>query len=260
MTAHDDHNPQTVKRKRRPSPESGLSSSTCTSSAAICANKDNDSSPPLHTIFTRPVILSIANYAALALFHISFLTLAPLFLSTPIALGGLGLRPPAIGAILSTIEILNGFIQVLFFERAVAAWGPKRVFQLGLSAFVPMYAFYPLMNLYARAHGRTWVVWGMVGVQNVPTCVMDMAFGAILLFITAAAPDSRALGAVNGIAQVVAAAMRSVGPAATTSLFATSLERNWLGGYGVHAILIPLSVLLPFVSRTLPSKMWPKAR
>ena len=181
-----------------------------------------------------------------------------LFLSTPIDLGGLGLKPPTIGAILGTVGVLDGIIQALFFARAIDAWGPKRVFQLGLSTFVPLYALYPIMNLYARAHGLTWVVWAMIALQNVLLCMMDMCFGAIFLFITSSAPDSRSLGAVNGAAQVVAAVVRAVGPATATSLFATSLERNWLGGYGVYAILIPFSASLSFVSTYLPSQMWPK--
>ena len=154
--------------------------------------------------------------------------------------------------------VLDGIIQALFFARAIDAWGPKRVFQLGLSTFVLLYALYPIMNLYARAHGLTWVVWAMIALQNVLLCMMDMCFGAIFLFITSSAPDSRSLGAVNGAAQVVAAVVRAVGPATATSLFATSLERNWLGGYGVYAILIPFSASLSFVSTYLPSHMWPK--
>ncbi len=234
--------------------------SPSTSSAATSVSDDDDGGPtPLRTIFIRPVIVSIANYGVLALTEIAFVVLMPLFLSTPIDLGGLGLKPPTIGVILGTVGVLDGFIQALFFARAVDMWGPKRIFQVGLSAFVPLYALYPLINLYARAHGLTWVVWTMVGLQNALLCVMDMAFGAVFLFITSSAPDSRALGAVNGVAQVVAAVVRAVGPATATSLFATSLERNWLGGYGVYAILIPFSVSLSFVSVYLPPNMWPKA-
>ena len=222
------------------------------------ASSEDDRPPPLRSILTRPVLISIANYCVLALVEIAFFVLLPLFLSTPIALGGLGLDPPRIGVILGTLGIADGVLQALFFARAVAAWGPKRVFQLGLAALVPLYMFYPLMNLYARAHGVTWAVWAMVGAQQLLMVVMDMAYGAVFLFITSSVRDSRALGATNGVAQVVAAVVRAVGPAAATSLFATSLERNWLGGYGVYAILIPLSVMLSLTSTLLPREMWPK--
>ena len=190
--------------------------------------------------------------------QMAFLVLMPLFLSAPISLGGLGLEPPTIGTILGTVGLLDGVAQALFLARIVHAWGPKRVFQLGLAMFVPLFALYPIMSLYARAHGLTWVVWAMVGVQNVLRCVMHMSFGTIFLFITSSAPDRRVLGAVNGVAQVVASVVRAVGPAAATSLFATSLERNWLGGYGVYAILIPSCILLSSVSTFLPTHMWPK--
>ena len=190
--------------------------------------------------------------------QMAFLVLMPLFLSAPISLGGLGLEPAMIGTILGAVGLLDGVVQALFLARVVNAWGPKRVFQLGLTTFVPLFALCPLMSLYARAHGLTWVVWAMVGVQNVLRCVMHMSFGTIFLFITSSAPDRRVLGAVNGVAQVVASVVRAVGPAAATSLFATSLERNWLGGYGVYAILIPSCILLSSVSTFLPTHMWPK--
>ena len=59
-------------------------------------------------MLTRPVVLSVANYGALALADIAFIAFLPLFLSTPIALGGLGLAPAAIGAILGSLGVLDG--------------------------------------------------------------------------------------------------------------------------------------------------------
>ena len=75
---------------------------------------------------------------------------------------------------------------------------------------------------------------------------------------SSSAPDNRCLGAVNGVAQVIGASTRAIGPGASTSLFATSLEHNWLGGYAVYPILIVFSVALFGVSVPLPRRMWPK--
>lgn len=82
--------------------------------------------------------------------------------------------------------------------------------------------------------------------------------GAIFIFITSSVPSNRSLGAVNGVAQFIASVMRAVGPAASTSLFATSLERNWLGGYAVYVFLIVAAFTLFFASTTLPLSLWPR--
>ncbi|RDX43402.1 MFS general substrate transporter [Lentinus brumalis] len=240
---------ETVRRGRR----SGATSSE----EGSCDNQD-DAPPSLRSVLTRPVLVSVANYGVLALIEIAFLALLPLFLSTPIALGGLGLSPPTIGLILGCLGLLDGIFQALFFAKAIDVLGPKRTFQLGLSTFVPMYALFPVMNLYAKAHGVDWVVWGLVSVQLALMVVMDLAFGAIFIFIRSSVSSNRSLGAVNGTAQFVASVMRALGPAASTSLFATSLERNWMGGYGVYVILILTAFTLFFVSTSLPLNLWPR--
>ncbi|OSC96797.1 MFS general substrate transporter [Trametes coccinea BRFM310] len=222
------------------------------------SNTSQDAPPPLRDVLTPRVRLSIANYAVLALIDIAFFALQPLFLATPIELGGLGLDPPLIGIILGTFGLLNGLFQAVFFARLMNVLGPKHLFQQGLLAFVPLYLLFPVMNLYAKAHGITPVVWGLILLQQVLLVVMDLAFGAIFIFITSSVANNRCLGATNGVAQFIASVMRAVGPAAATSLFATSLERNWLGGYAVYPILISMTLVLFFVSTPLPKHMWPK--
>ncbi|KAI0351304.1 MFS general substrate transporter [Trametes cingulata] len=223
------------------------------------ASEMPDHAPPsLRKVLTRRVLISVANYGVLSLVEIAFLALLPLFLATPIELGGLGLDPPTIGIILGTFGVLNGLIQALLFAKLMDIWGPKRMFQQGLLMFVPLYLLFPAMNLYAKAHGITPVLWVLVFVQQLLMVVMDLSFGAIFIFVTSSAANNRSLGATNGVAQLVASVTRAIGPAAATSLFAASLEHNWLGGYGVYPILIIVTVLLTFVSTHLPRNMWPK--
>lgn len=72
------------------------------------------------------------------------------------------------------------------------------------------------------------------------------------MYITAAAPNRRCLGALNGVSQTTASVVRAVGPALATSLFAYSIQSNFMGGYGVYIVLMlatvatmPLSAMLP---------------
>ena len=72
------------------------------------------------------------------------------------------------------------------------------------------------------------------------------------MYITAAAPNRRCLGALNGVAQTTASIVRAIGPASATSLFAYSIQHDFLGGYGVYIVLVlatiatmPLGAMLP---------------
>ena len=58
--------------------------------------------------------------------------------------------------------------------------------------------------------------------------------------ITESAPSQSALGSVNGLAQAIGSVSRSLAPSVASSLFAVSLQRNWVGGDAVYYILIGL--------------------
>ncbi|KAI0327009.1 hypothetical protein GY45DRAFT_1328131 [Cubamyces sp. BRFM 1775] len=89
---------ETVKKRRRlDSSEEGSS------------DTHDDAPPPLHSVLTRPVLVSVVNYGVLALVEISFLALLPLFLATPIKPGGLGL-PPSCSRSINDIKFANSCI------------------------------------------------------------------------------------------------------------------------------------------------------
>ena len=128
-------------------------------------------------LLTRRVIIAAGNYASLSLVDISFRAIQPLFLSTPIHLGGLGLPPSTIGNILSIFGVLNGVFQVFFFARINDHWGSKRVFSLGIASGIPMFASFPIINLLARHHGYSMVVWMAVGFQILTSVTLCFSYG-----------------------------------------------------------------------------------
>ncbi|KAF9035135.1 major facilitator superfamily multidrug-resistance, DHA1 sub-family, partial [Panaeolus papilionaceus] len=207
---------------------------------------------PLRALLTRQVILAAANYASLSLVEISFRAVQPLFLSTPIHLGGLGLPLPTIGKILSAYGILNGLFQVFCFAKIHDRWGSKKVFMFGVASAVPMFVLYPLMNRMAVVGGVSGMVWVAMGAQTVLSIFLSMSYGAIFIFITAASPNRASFGATNGLSQMTVSVMRAVGPALANSLFSLSIEHKYLGGYlvyfsllGVTAAALVLASLLP---------------
>jgi hypothetical protein len=63
------------------------------------------------------------------------------------------------------------------------------------------------------------------------------------------------LGTTTGLGQSLVSLTRAVGPAATASLFALSLEHNLLGGHLVYIVLIALVLLALSVSSRLANVM-----
>lgn len=225
---------------------------------------------PLSTLLNARRVLRITNYGILALLDIALCSLQPLFYSTAIEHGGLGFTPMQIGVWMACFGIVNGLFQAFYFAPLVDRLGPKALFRIGHSCFIPLFILFPIINWIAQQWGIIWLVWVALISQLVLTVIMDMAFSALLsvsdvyasidisiigcifMYITAAAPNRRCLGALNGVAQTTASVVRAVGPAAATSLFAYSMHSNFMGGYGVYIVLVlatiatlPLSAMLP---------------
>ena len=78
----------------------------------------------------------------------------------------------------------------------------------------------------------------------------------MFLYITSSVNNPRALGSVNGIAQTAASLVRAVGPALATSLFAYTLQNDWLGGLGVYLVLIAISLCGLPLAYKLPEGAW----
>jgi len=116
---------------------------------------------------TRRVLLSVINYATLGLVDIAYRAIQPLFFSTPIEGGGLGLTPPSIGKILALYGVLNGIYQFTCFTRAHSLWGTKKLFVGGLCCSIPIFALFPVMNALARVYGVGPIVYSVVALQIV---------------------------------------------------------------------------------------------
>lgn len=134
---------------------------------------------PFRKVLIRPVLVAASNYALLALVEIGFRVLQPLFYSTPIALGGLGLSPPFIGGILSSFGIFNGLLQALFFAKLIRKFGAKTVFIAGIVSIIPSIALFPIANHFARqsTNGLSWWCWSAVGLQVSLSAILSCSYG-----------------------------------------------------------------------------------
>ncbi|TFK47990.1 MFS general substrate transporter [Heliocybe sulcata] len=199
--------------------------------------------PPLRSILTRRVQIAVLNYGTISLLSMSYSFTQPLFLSSPIGKGGLGLSPPTIGYILGASGLWNGLFQGLFFPALHRRLGTKRLFIISVCTYIPLFLLWPVMTIASvRAGYVTSAVMGLLAMQLVMYPLSRSGFSCSHIFITSAAPTRSSLGATTGLGQTVASFMRVVGPALSASLFAVSLQKNLLGGYLVYVILMILTL------------------
>jgi len=218
---------------------------------------------------------------------ISFRTLLPVFLSTPVAVGGLGLDPPAIGTIMSLSGILSGVFTVCLFSRATDYFGVKRVHLIGMIAAVPSFALFPAMNYLARGSiecggGLGLEVWIVVGLQvfmrvlsaqcystsaptklNLPlNCFRPSSVsGTVSIFIAAAAPNKASLGATSGLAQLSVSIVRTVGPTLASLVYSLSIDEDhhYMNGELAYFVTVALSLGGVWMGSLLPKHPWKNA-
>ncbi|KAI9443968.1 MFS general substrate transporter [Lactarius indigo] len=224
----------------------------------ILPPKDSEKPPPLRSILTRPVLISISSYAMLSLLGTAVDALIPLVWSTSVEFGGLGLSPASIGLWMSGFGWINGIVQYVLFPRFVARLGPRRAFLTSVSMYALIYVLFPFENLALRhASGSSKVAEKLLIMLQLSSAgIADMGYSTIYVYISSAISNKRSLGAVYGLAQMVGSVQRVVGPAAADWLFAFSLTNNVLGGNFAYVILVGLVGVGLCVSAQLPRNTW----
>jgi MFS family permease len=140
--------------------------------------KDAEEKPlPLRSLFTRPVLISVANYGMIGLLEMTVTTLLPLIWSTSVEFGGLGMSPVSIGLWMGVYGTLNGALQFIVFPRIVGRFGPRRIFIASIVSFVPVYLIFPCENLTLRhASSGANALWVLILLQLASLSVTDMGF------------------------------------------------------------------------------------
>ena len=132
---------------------------------------------PLRSLLTPRVLIAAGNHASLSLVDIAYRAIQPVFLSTPINLGGLGMSTPTIGILLSAQGILNGIFQVFFFARIHDRWGSKKTFIAGISSVIPAFIMFPVSNALARTQGYSIAVWAAITLQTISGITIGLSYG-----------------------------------------------------------------------------------
>ncbi|KAG6864769.1 hypothetical protein C0991_007263 [Blastosporella zonata] len=253
---------------QRPVTEYGTRQEATTPSGADCDDdmttlRTTDAPPPFLSLLSRDLIIALVNHGFYCFLDQSHTVLLPLMLSTSIQHGGLGFSSFTIGMIMGTWGTSNAVFQVLAFGRVVKWLGPRRAYILSFMFFITSFTAYPLMSIMAKRAGHVDThVWAILITQLTLHCFACMSYPCAQLFILDAAPGNAALGAVNGLSQMMSSVVRTLAPTIASSLFSISQEMHLLGGYLVYAVIIgivftgcSISLLLPPTLRGQLKKM-----
>jgi hypothetical protein len=187
----------------------------------------------------------------------------PLFMYTPIHLGGLGFSEVQIGKALSGYAVAVTALQLLCFPPLQSRFGTLPLFRFGAIFYPLTCAMFPLTAYVAYKEqaattlanapiglDRTWT-WIALSCQLFVLCLANLVYSCNILIIQASAPSRHALGTLNGIAQMMASFVRSTALASTPALFALSISRNLLGGHAVWLFMTCVGMGLVCTSWTI---------
>ncbi|KAI0350014.1 MFS general substrate transporter [Trametes cingulata] len=210
----------------------------------------------LRSILVPRVLYPILNYGFLALIDQAAAVLVPLMYSTSIDLGGLGFDPFTIGVIQGVGGFVGGFIQIFTFPLMHRKFGSKKLYICSYTMYIVIFALFPLNSFVTKRAGEVGAAtWALVVLQYVAYAASYMTWGCIFIYISDAAPNQKALGLTNGLAQTTASTVRAIGPSLASSLFSVSLERRLAGGTLVYWVLCGITVVGLAASRWLPAKL-----
>ncbi|OJT01793.1 hypothetical protein TRAPUB_7849 [Trametes pubescens] len=225
--------------------------------ADVDVSEDNVDAPVgFRSILVPRVLWAILNYAFLTLLDQSITVLIPLMYSTSIALGGLGFSPFTIGIVQGVGGCVGGFIQIFTFPWFHRMFGARKLYISTYVMYVVVFALFPLESFVTkRAGGVGAATWVLIVVQYSAYVVSYMSWGCVFLDISDAAPNQRALGLTNGLAQTTCSIVRAIGPSLASSLFSVTLEHHLAGGTLGYWVLCAISIIGLFATQWLPGTL-----
>ena len=105
-------------------------------------------------LLNRALIVIYLNFLSLAFLDMSHFALLPLFYSTPIQSGGLGLDPFNIGIALASFGFVNAIVQVRVLGPLIRKIGPRKMYIMSFPGFLVCFTLYPVMRHLAQIFGR----------------------------------------------------------------------------------------------------------
>ncbi|KZT61777.1 MFS general substrate transporter [Calocera cornea HHB12733] len=210
--------------------------------------------PSARELLTTPgVIPALLIFEYVMLISVTFTALLPLFAYTPIALGGWSFSAPQISLYLAAGGAGQAFWILLVFPPLQHRIGTGNVLRITALARPIGLVALPALNELLRA-GKGTAFWVLLPITAIWSSSVSMSFTAVQLVINDISPSPLALGTLNGIALSLSCAIRAVGPAAITSLYAVGVRYQLLRGHLAWVLVIAVALGYLVLLRWLPKK------
>ena len=134
-------------------------------------------------LFDRGLIMIYLNFSSLSFLSMGHAALLPLFYSTSIPLGGVGLDPYQIGIILGSYGCFNAILQAKFLGSSIRKFGARKVYIFSFRGVFACVTLFPIIRYFAQRFGRVnnLVVFCMI-VQLGFRTLSSASFGIYLQF------------------------------------------------------------------------------
>ncbi|KAL6867025.1 MFS general substrate transporter [Trichoderma novae-zelandiae] len=191
--------------------------------------------------------------------HVMFLAFAftavlPVYLFTPVDLGGVEFSPFRISVWMAVQGASQATWLIVAFPLLQRRIGTKGSMIACVAAYPLFFVGYIVLNLLLRidtepAVASFWVVAFFVAFVGPG---VSMAFTAVQLALNDVSPNPHVMGTLNALAMTAASAIRSFVPGVSTAIFAVGVRNQIFRGHLVWAILIPIAMSLSIFVRWLP--------
>ncbi|KAH8712205.1 major facilitator superfamily domain-containing protein [Phaeosphaeriaceae sp. PMI808] len=201
-------------------------------------------------------VIIIYNYVMLLAY--TFTAVSPVYLYTPVQLGGTGFTPQQTAAVMSVSGAAQAVWLLLVFPRLHKRVGTGRLLFYCACLWPIFFASNALFNILLRYHHEA-TFWSVAPPTLVIGSGVAMAFTAVQLAINDIAPSHETLGTLNAIVLAVQSGIRAVAPAASTSIYAIGVKHQILGGQLFWLLNTLLAFGLFGILRLLPTRVARKA-
>ncbi|KAJ4397065.1 hypothetical protein N0V93_001289 [Gnomoniopsis smithogilvyi] len=214
--------------------------------------KPKDESLTIMELIKSPgVFMVLCVYCWVGLLAVAYTALFPVYLFTPVALGGFGLVPYQISIFITITGAAQAMWLLLIFPPLQHRFGTNAIIR-GCAVVYPFcFAVMPVGNILLR-NGAVTAFWVITPVFYILFSGVAMSFTAVQLAVNNVAPNPRVLGTLNSLALMSVSVVRSFTPAVASSLFALGARTQWLWGYAIWVLMVLLAAWFTVISRWLP--------
>ncbi|KAH6642351.1 major facilitator superfamily domain-containing protein [Boeremia exigua] len=197
-------------------------------------------------------VILIFEYISVLAF--TFTAVNPVFLYTPVRLGGMEFSPELIAAVIGFSGASQAAWLLLVFPALHKRIGTGQILRLAAWTWPFFFAINPISNTLLRHDQRT-AFWAIAPPALAMGSGVAMAFTAIQLAINDISPSHETFGTLNAITLALSSGSRAVAPALATSVYAIGVKYHILDGHLFWLLNILLAFGLVGLLRLLPEKV-----